>query len=160
MCSPIPLYLSSLTLSLSPSLPLSLPPSLPPSLPRHTGKHVSCGYEDGGVRVWNLKECTTVSTMSPSHSGSVHCLAAHADGRLLMTGSDDSTACLVNSTTGKVTTSMGSARCTDNKYLMHIPSVVSRYYCTMYYIIVYSIPGWFEMSLKKQCPWAMALCLC
>ena len=98
-----PLQCVALSLSTCP-LSLSLPPSLSLS-PGHTGKHVSCGYEDGGVRVWNLKECTTVSTMSPSHSGSVHCLAAHADGRLLMTGSDDSTACLVNSTTGKVTTS-------------------------------------------------------
>ena len=90
------------TLSFLLFLPLfSLPPSLPPSLP---GRHISCGYEDGGVRVWSLKECTTVTTVSPNHGAPVTSVAAHSDGVLLMTGSEDSTARLVNSSSGKVCT--------------------------------------------------------
>lgn len=66
------------------------------------GKHVCCGYEDGGVRVWSLKECSTVVTMSPGHAGPVNCIAVHTERGIIMTGSEDTTARLVNTTTGKV----------------------------------------------------------
>lgn len=67
-----------------------------------SGKHVCCGYEDGGVRVWSLKECSTVVTMSPGHAGPVNCITVHPERGIMMTGSEDSTARLVNTTTGKV----------------------------------------------------------
>ena len=54
------------------------------------------------MRVWSLKACSTVCSMSPNHAGPVNCLAVHTDGGLVMTGSEDSTARLVNTTTGKV----------------------------------------------------------
>ena len=99
---PLSILLLSSYYPLFPSLPSSLlPPTLPPSLP---GRHISCGYEDGGVRVWSLKECTTVTTISPNHGAPVTSMAAHSDGVLLMTGSEDSTARLVNSSSGKVCT--------------------------------------------------------
>ena len=63
---------------------------------------MACGYEDGGVRVWNLRESVTTSTMSPAHESPVNCLAANGDGSLIMTGSEDSTARLVSTSTGKV----------------------------------------------------------
>jgi WD40 repeat protein len=72
------------------------------------GKHIACGYEDGGVRVWNLRECVTTSSMSPAHEGPVNCLAANSDGSLVMTGSEDSTARLVSTTTGKVVVSLAA----------------------------------------------------
>ena len=68
----------------------------------HLGKHICCGYEDGGMRVWNLRECNTTAAMSSTHSGPVNCLAAHPDGTLVITGSEDSTARLVSTSTGKV----------------------------------------------------------
>ena len=52
--------------------------------------------------MWNLRECVTTSSMSPAHEGPVNCLAANSDGSLVMTGSEDSTARLVSTTTGKV----------------------------------------------------------
>ena len=61
-----------------------------------------CGYEDGDVRVWNLRDCNTVLAMSPAHKGPVNCITTNSDGTLVMTGSEDSTARLVNTSTGKV----------------------------------------------------------
>ena len=52
--------------------------------------------------MWNLKECATTCSMSPRHGGLVSCLAAHADGALVMSGSEDSTARLVSTSAGKV----------------------------------------------------------
>ena len=66
------------------------------------GKHIVCGYEDGGVRVWDLRECTATCSMSPSHTGPVSCLDVHREGSLMMTGSEDLTARFVNTSTGKV----------------------------------------------------------
>ena len=68
----------------------------------NAGRHICCGYEDGVVRVWDLRECSTTCSMSPSHSGPVNCLTVHRDGATMMTGSEDATARLVSTTTGKV----------------------------------------------------------
>lgn len=52
--------------------------------------------------MWDFKEGSTVVTMSPSHARPVNCIAVHVDRGLMMTGSEDSTARLVNTSTGKV----------------------------------------------------------
>ena len=70
-----------------------------------TGKRIACGYEDGGVRVWDLRECATTMAMAPPpHKAPVNCISASSDGTLIMTGSEDATARLVNTATGKVRT--------------------------------------------------------
>ena len=85
------------------------------------GKHVCCGYEDGAVKVVDLKSGSTVASLSggvtadhgtaaeattrtvgDGHGGSVTSIAAHGDGALLITGSEDGTSKLINSTNGKV----------------------------------------------------------
>lgn len=68
------------------------------------GKRLGCGYEDGSVKVWCLKEAKPLSSVVPpfSHSLPVTCVAVHQDNTLVMTGSEDSTAKVINSTNGKV----------------------------------------------------------
>ena len=68
------------------------------------GRRVVLGYEDGVVKVWDLKEGNPlVSVAQPQgHSASVTSLAAHNDNVLLLSGSEDSTAKLMNTNTGKV----------------------------------------------------------
>ncbi|CAM9936833.1 unnamed protein product [Lampetra planeri] len=68
------------------------------------GKGAVVGYEDGTVRIWDLKQSTPVFTFKgkDGHQGSVTCLAVHDDGTLVLTGSVDRTASLLNVATGKV----------------------------------------------------------
>lgn len=68
------------------------------------GRRVALGYEDSVVKVWDLKEGTPlVSVTSPlGHSDSITSLATHNDNVLLLSGSEDSTAKLTNTNTGKV----------------------------------------------------------
>ncbi len=44
------------------------------------------------MRVWDLKEGAPVVTATPSHTDAVTCMAAHQDGKLLLSGSADATA--------------------------------------------------------------------
>ena len=68
------------------------------------GRSACFGYEDGAIKVWDLKEGSTLlSVTGPSgHTGAVTCMAAHQDNVLLLSGSDDSTAKLTNINSGKV----------------------------------------------------------
>ena len=68
------------------------------------GRRAVLGYEDGVVKVWDLKEGNPLVSIAPpsGHSASVTSLAAHSDNVLLLSGSEDSTAKLINTNTGKV----------------------------------------------------------
>ena len=70
----------------------------------YTGKSACFGYEDGSVKVWDLKEGAPLVTVSgpQGHTEAVTCMAAHQDGNLLVTGSADATAKLMNINSGKV----------------------------------------------------------
>jgi WD40 repeat protein len=68
------------------------------------GRHVALAYEDGVVKVWDLKEGNPLISVAPpmGHSASVTSLAVHHEAVLLLSGSEDSTAKLINANSGKV----------------------------------------------------------
>lgn len=67
------------------------------------GKRVAMGYEDGTIRIWDLKEVAVVHTISGAiaHREHVICMDLNADDSLLATGSLDSTVKVFNTATGK-----------------------------------------------------------
>lgn len=98
-----------------------------------SGKRAVVGYEDGTVRVWDLKQGNAIHVIkgesgglqvaledkaSPQclsqvaildssagqdgHQGALTCLASNKDGSLVLTGSVDGYARLINTATGKV----------------------------------------------------------
>ncbi|XP_042152645.1 angio-associated migratory cell protein-like [Oncorhynchus tshawytscha] len=68
------------------------------------GKRAVVGYEDGNVRLWDLKQgnATHVIKGHDGHQGALTCLACNKDGSLVLTGSVDGRAKLINTATGKV----------------------------------------------------------
>ncbi|XP_034533443.1 angio-associated migratory cell protein [Notolabrus celidotus] len=68
------------------------------------GKRAVVGYEDGTVRVWDLKQGNAVHVIKgqDGHQGALTCLACNKDGSLVLTGSVDGCAKLINTATGKV----------------------------------------------------------
>uniref|UniRef100_A0AAQ6A213 Angio-associated migratory cell protein n=1 Tax=Amphiprion ocellaris TaxID=80972 RepID=A0AAQ6A213_AMPOC len=70
------------------------------------GKRAVVGYEDGTVRVWDLKQGNSIHVIKgqDGHQGALTCLACNKDGSLVLTGSVDGSAKLINTTTGKVMT--------------------------------------------------------
>ena len=68
------------------------------------GRRVALAYEDGVIKVWDLKEGNPLISMAPpmGHSASVTSLAVHHEAVLLLSGSEDSTAKLINANSGKV----------------------------------------------------------
>lgn len=72
------------------------------------GKRACVGYEDGSLKVWDLKKGTTKFhlTGSSGHTGSITCMDCHSDNVLAITGSEDSTAKIVNTNSGKVLSSL------------------------------------------------------
>lgn len=68
------------------------------------GRHVALAYEDGVIKVWDLKEGNPLISVAPpmGHLASVTSLAVHNENVLLLSGSEDSTAKLINANTGKV----------------------------------------------------------
>lgn len=81
------------------------------------GKRICCGYENGVVKVLSLKEGVPLVSLSGNqgHAKAVTCMDAHHDNMLLLTGSEDETAKLINSNTGKV--SEGVETSSVEKYL-------------------------------------------
>uniref|UniRef100_A0A671WWP8 Angio-associated migratory cell protein n=1 Tax=Sparus aurata TaxID=8175 RepID=A0A671WWP8_SPAAU len=68
------------------------------------GKRAVVGYEDGTVRVWDLKQGNAVYVIKgqDGHQGALTTLACNKDGSLVLTGSVDGCAKLINTATGKV----------------------------------------------------------
>ena len=69
------------------------------------GKNVVTGSFDGSLRVWHPRtgECAHLFRGHPFHDGPLTCLAFHATTPgLMITGSEDNTARLLSSATGKV----------------------------------------------------------
>ncbi|XP_036396826.1 angio-associated migratory cell protein [Megalops cyprinoides] len=68
------------------------------------GKRAVVGYEDGVVRLWDLKQGNAVHVIKghDGHQGALTCIACNKDGSLVLTGSVDSHAKLINTATGKV----------------------------------------------------------
>ncbi|AWO96022.1 putative angio-associated migratory cell protein isoform 2 [Scophthalmus maximus] len=68
------------------------------------GKRAVVGYGDGTVRVWDLKQGNAIHVIKgqDGHQGSLTCLACNKDGSLVLTGSVDGIAKLINTATGKV----------------------------------------------------------
>lgn len=68
------------------------------------GKRAVVGYEDGTVRLWDLKQGSTSHVIKgqDGHKGALTCVACNKDGSLVLTGSVDGKAKLINTPTGKV----------------------------------------------------------
>ncbi|XP_041120106.1 angio-associated migratory cell protein-like [Polyodon spathula] len=68
------------------------------------GKRAVVGYEDGIVRLWDLKQGNTSHVLKgpDGHQGPVTCVACSKDGGLILTGSVDCRAKLISTATGKV----------------------------------------------------------
>ncbi|KAL4660196.1 angio-associated migratory cell protein-like [Arapaima gigas] len=70
------------------------------------GKRTMVGYEDGTVRLWDLKQGSTIHVIKgqcqDGHQGALTCMACNKDGSLVLTGSVDSQAKLINTAIGKV----------------------------------------------------------
>uniref|UniRef100_A0A8C9EM09 Angio associated migratory cell protein n=1 Tax=Pavo cristatus TaxID=9049 RepID=A0A8C9EM09_PAVCR len=70
----------------------------------YPGKRAVVGYEDGTMRIWDLKQGTSLHVLKgqDGHQDPLTCVASNQDGSLILTGSVDCHAKLVNSATGKV----------------------------------------------------------
>merc|ERR1719259_1257284 len=66
------------------------------------GKRLCVGYEDGSLRIWDLKAATVTHTLGDVHTDNITCMDVHREGNVLLTGSVDGRASLVNPNTGKV----------------------------------------------------------
>ncbi|XP_063144933.1 angio-associated migratory cell protein [Candoia aspera] len=68
------------------------------------GKRAVVGYEDGTVRIWDLKQVNSLHVLkgNDGHQGPLTCVASQKDGSLILTGSVDCHAKLINAATGKV----------------------------------------------------------
>ena len=68
------------------------------------GRRVALAYEDGVVKVWDLKEGNLLISVAPpiERSSPATSLAVHHEDVLLLSGCEDSTARLINANTGKV----------------------------------------------------------
>uniref|UniRef100_A0A2K6ESS7 Angio-associated migratory cell protein n=1 Tax=Propithecus coquereli TaxID=379532 RepID=A0A2K6ESS7_PROCO len=68
------------------------------------GKRAVVGYEDGTIRIWDLKQGNPIHVLkgTEGHQGPLTCVATNQDGSLILTGSVDCQAKLVSATTGKV----------------------------------------------------------
>ena len=71
------------------------------------GKRICCGYDNGVIKMLSLKEGVPLVSLTSGqgHAKAVTCLDTHQENVLLLTGSEDQTAKLINSNSGKVKTS-------------------------------------------------------
>lgn len=71
-----------------------------------TGKRLVVGYEDGLIRVVDLKTCTVTATLpsSSGHSATITSIDCHLDNNLILSGSDDGKTIVSSANTGKVCT--------------------------------------------------------
>ncbi|KAI5613490.1 angio-associated migratory cell protein [Silurus asotus] len=68
------------------------------------GKRAMVGYEDGTLRLWDLKQGNAIHIIKgyDGHQGPLTSLECNKDGTLVLTGSTDGQAKLINTSTGKV----------------------------------------------------------
>lgn len=69
------------------------------------GKRAVCGYEDGSLRIWDLKSITTIHNFPPSpqhHRSSILTLDCHHGNSLVASGGADGSVMIVNSVSGQV----------------------------------------------------------
>uniref|UniRef100_A0A8C4TP52 Angio-associated migratory cell protein n=1 Tax=Erpetoichthys calabaricus TaxID=27687 RepID=A0A8C4TP52_ERPCA len=68
------------------------------------GKRAIVGYEDGTVRIWDLKQGSPLHIIKglDGHQGALTCVACNKDGSLILTGSVDCRAKLISTVSGKV----------------------------------------------------------
>jgi len=72
------------------------------------GRKAVCGYSDGSLRLFDLKNGNTLHTLSKgqgvyqAHGDSVNCVASHPANTVFISGSMDGTAKLWNPSTGKI----------------------------------------------------------
>ncbi|XP_060775044.1 angio-associated migratory cell protein isoform X2 [Neoarius graeffei] len=68
------------------------------------GKRAMVGYEDGTLRLWDLKQGSAIHVIKgyDGHQGPLTSMECSKDGTLVLTGSTDGRAKLINTSTGKV----------------------------------------------------------
>ncbi|XP_016329042.1 angio-associated migratory cell protein [Sinocyclocheilus anshuiensis] len=74
------------------------------------GKRAIVGYEDGSLRLWDLKQGNAVYVIKghDGHQGALTSIACNKEGTLALTGSVDGQAKLFNTSTGKVLCSLSN----------------------------------------------------
>uniref|UniRef100_A0A4W4HJR5 Angio-associated migratory cell protein n=1 Tax=Electrophorus electricus TaxID=8005 RepID=A0A4W4HJR5_ELEEL len=72
------------------------------------GRRAVVGYEDGTLRLWDLKQGNTIYVIKgqDGHQGALTSMECNKDGTLVLTGSVDGQAKLINTSTGKVSPSV------------------------------------------------------
>ncbi|PFX28860.1 Angio-associated migratory cell protein [Stylophora pistillata] len=80
------------------------------------GKRASVGYEDGTLKLWDLRQGMHTFHLSDgtAHQGSVTCIDGHRDNVLVATGSEDSTVKIVNTNSGKVLSTLAAGFQSEN----------------------------------------------
>ena len=76
-----------------------------PSLAIATGKRACFGYEDGSVRVWDLKMSNLISFHKPplsNQSAAVTSLTSDRDGSIVIAGYESGSVKVINSSGGQV----------------------------------------------------------
>jgi WD40 repeat protein len=66
-----------------------------------TGNNIITGSGDGSIKLWDAQSGAMVSRPFPKHPKPVKALAVSSDGRLALSGSDDSTMKVIEVSTGK-----------------------------------------------------------
>ncbi len=65
------------------------------------GKRAACCYNNGSIRIWDLKTSQTLFNYANAHENDILCIDLSADGNLLATGGVDMKIHLVNTLNGK-----------------------------------------------------------
>lgn len=81
------------------------------------GKHACVGYDDGALKIWDLKSNQAVRTVAghDGHKDSVYCLDHNKNGSLILSGSGDMTAKVTNVATGKIVSTLACQHSEDEE---------------------------------------------
>ncbi|XP_030637245.1 angio-associated migratory cell protein [Chanos chanos] len=126
------------------------------------GKRAMVGYEDGSIRLWDLKQGNTIHVIKgrDGHQGALTSMECNKDGTLVLTGSVDGQARLINTSTGKVlcSFSMDSSDTKDQMEDQSSNSVESVGFCNVLPLVavafldgtlaIYDLP---TQSLRHKC---------
>uniref|UniRef100_A0A671Q687 Angio-associated migratory cell protein-like n=1 Tax=Sinocyclocheilus anshuiensis TaxID=1608454 RepID=A0A671Q687_9TELE len=103
------------------------------------GKRAIVGYEDGSLRLWDLKQGNAVYVIKghDGHQGALTSIACNKEGTLALTGSVDGQAKLFNTSTGKVLCSFSNenSEAKDSMQEQDSNSVESVGFCNVRYSI-------------------------